>query len=202
MSWRATLLLAALSLGCGGCFTAKKTFVMPPTPRQIAAKPLPKPILIDPPAIETPLQDIEIPRVELAALPSPAPVSPQQPRRARVTPPTASPGAAPGPTLPTPEIETPVPGLAPAAPQLSEILTDDRRKQYEEDFARSVAGARAALDRASGRRKLTARQQQSVDRIKAFLKQAEESRGKDLAVAFELARRAELFGRDLLKSLQ
>ena len=199
MRWRATWLLAVLSLGCGGCFTAKKTFVMPPTP-QVVAKPLPQPVMVAPPAIETKLQDIDIPRIELAAIPPlEPPAAPQQPRRARVTP--ASPGVGP-PTLPTPEIEQPPTQLAPSAPQLSELLTDDRRKQYEDDFARSVAGARAALDRAAGRRKLTARQQQSVDRIKAFLKQAEESKGKDLATAFQLARRAELFGQDLLKSLQ
>jgi hypothetical protein len=199
MRWLATFLVAAFSLGGTACFTARKTFVLPPTP-QAAAKPLPQPRLEPPPPMETQLPKIDIPAVELAALPVPEPATPQPPRRAGVRPP---PAGSSGPTLPTPEIEPqPPPAPAPAAPQLSEILTEDRRKQYEADFARSVASARAALDRAATRPKLTPRQQESVSRIQAFLKQAEESKVKDLATANQLALRAALFGQALLRSLQ
>ena len=76
-----------------------------------------------------------------------------------------------------------------------------RRREYEALFAGRVSGAQAALSRASGRR-LTPRQRETVQMIRTFLKQAEESKVKDLVTALELARRADLLGRDLLKSLQ
>jgi hypothetical protein len=201
MRWLATFLVAAFSLAGTACFTTRKTFVLPPTP-QAVAKPLPLPRIEPPPPIETQLQKIDIPAIELAALPVPETTSPQPTRRAGVRPPSqGTPG--PGPTLPTPEIEPqPPPAPSPAAPQLSEIMTEDRRKQYEADFARSVGAAKAALDRAATRRKLTPRQQESVSRIQAFLKQAEESKVKDLATANQLALRAAKFGEDLLRSLQ
>jgi hypothetical protein len=199
MRWLATFLVAAFSLGASACFTARKTFVMPPIP-QAAAKPLPQPAIEPPPMIETQLQKIDIPEVELAALPAPeTTTSPQPPKRAGVRPPPTG----PGPTLPAPEIDPQPPTApSPAAPQLSEILTDDRRKQYEADFARSVSAAKAALDRAATRRRLTPRQQETVSRIQAFLKQAEESKVKDMATANQLALRAAKFGEDLLRSLQ
>ena len=105
----------------------------------------------------------------------------------------------PNPTGPaSPEVEpTPVP----TTPQLGEILTGDRRKRYEALFTERVSGAQAALNRASGRR-LTARQVETVQRIRIFLQQAQEAKVKDLVTALELARRADLLARDLLHSLQ
>jgi hypothetical protein len=81
------------------------------------------------------------------------------------------------------------------------MLTDDRRRQYEADFAASVARARAAVNGVSGRR-LNERQKETVQRIHTFLEQAEEAKVKDLVTALQLARRADLLGQDLLKSPQ
>jgi len=100
----------------------------------------------------------------------------------------------------TPEVEAP-PTPVPTTPQLSEILTDDRRKQIEADLLASVSRANAAVQRAAGRR-LNERQQEYLQRIKTFLEQAEKSKANDLAAALQLARRADLLGEDLQKSLQ
>ena len=46
------------------------------------------------------------------------------------------------------------------------------------------------------------RQQEYLQRIKTFLEQAEKSKANDLAAALQLARRADLLGEDMQKSLQ
>ena len=38
-----------------------------------------------------------------------------------------------------------------------------------------------------------------MERIKTFIQQAEESKGRDLTTALELVRRADVLGQDLLK---
>jgi len=40
---------------------------------------------------------------------------------------------------------------------------------------------------------------ETLERIKTFIQQAEESKGKDLATALQLVRRADVLGQDLLK---
>ncbi|MGD0497424.1 MAG: hypothetical protein ABSC23_03205 [Bryobacteraceae bacterium] len=125
-------------------------------------------------------------------------------------PPPPQPAAAKPEPAPAPKAASPVPPpQAPARPvqpespppQLGEVLSDDQRRQYDGDFARSVAQARAALRGTAGRT-LTPAQRETVGRIQTFLQQAEESRAKDLVTALQLARRAELLAQDLLKSLQ
>jgi hypothetical protein len=86
-------------------------------------------------------------------------------------------------------------------PQLGEILSDAQRRQYEADYAQSLSRARSALQQASGK-SLTPTQRETVERIQTFIQQAEESKGKDLATALQLARRADVLGQDLLKDFQ
>jgi hypothetical protein len=64
-----------------------------------------------------------------------------------------------------------------------------------------VTRARAAIARTSGRN-LSAAQKETVDRIRTFIQQAEQSKGRDLSTALQLARRASLLGDDLIKGLQ
>ena len=199
MRYRATLLGATLSLGLSGCFTPRRQFTMPPVP-QVAAKPLPQPVIESPPNVETPLPSIDLP--ELALNPSPEmelpPPKPTPRRKPSPVPASTVPAPATTPEVTEPPATSPTP--VPTTPQLSEILTDDRRKQYETEFAGSVSRARASVTRTSGRR-LNDTQKLTVERITTFLQQAEESKGKDLVTALEFARRADLLGQDLLKSL-
>lgn len=205
MTWRAGVVVATMSLGLGGCHTPKKQFVLPPTP-QVQAQ-LPQPRIEEPPHLEVALPLITIETLKLETPPQIDTPQPKVVPRRRPTPAgTAGTTATTPPpaTTPTPEVETPatVTPPVPTTPLLSEILTDDRRRQYEADIAASEARAKAAVRRASGRRGLTTRQKEAVQRINTFLQQVEESKGKDLVTAHELARRADLFGQDLLKSLQ
>jgi hypothetical protein len=89
----------------------------------------------------------------------------------------------------------------PPPARLEEVLPEERRRQFETDFSRSLAQARSALNQTSGRR-LTAAQRQTTERIRTFLQQAEQAKKGDLATAVQLARRAELLANDLRKSLQ
>jgi hypothetical protein len=95
----------------------------------------------------------------------------------------------------------PLPPSSPPQPQLGEILSDEQRRQYQAEYAQSLARARSALGRASGR-SLNQTQRATLERIQTFIQQAEESKGKDLATALQLVRRADVLGQDLLKDFQ
>jgi hypothetical protein len=203
MRWRATVSVSVLELILCSCFTKQKTLVLPP-PTPVVAKPLPTPQMEAPPRIDAKMPAISVPPLvlEAPAQPDTPPAKPVPKKRpSTTTPPTTS-----TPTTPTPpEAEqptaTPPPAPVPTAPQLSEILTDDRRRQYEADFMGSVTRAKAVLSRAAGRN-LSTHQKEAVQRINTFLQQAEESKGRDLATALQFARRADLLGEDLQKSLR
>jgi hypothetical protein len=64
-----------------------------------------------------------------------------------------------------------------------------------------MANARSALGRVAGKNNLTVPQRENVSRIQTFLTQADAARRDDLGTALQLARRADLLGQDLLKSL-
>jgi type IV secretory pathway VirB10-like protein len=187
------LLTIGLSLGLSGCWFRKKTPVAPPPPAP-QVKPAPpvklpeqkppeqKPLPMPPPTeIKEPAQ-IPLPAPQKTPPPRPAP-------RRRRTPPTPPP--------PPPAEQPPAQPPAPP-PQLGEILPNAERRQYEADYAQSLSRARSALQQASGK-SLNPTQKETVERIKTFLQQAEESKGKDLATALQLARRADVLGQDLLK---
>jgi hypothetical protein len=103
--------------------------------------------------------------------------------------------------FPTPAL-VPVPPVPVApAPQLREIISGERRRQYEAEFAQGVGRAGAALKEASTRT-LTASQRETVSRIRTFLTQANAARDSDISTALQLARRADLLGQELLKTLK
>jgi hypothetical protein len=205
MRYRATLLLSILALGLTGCFSTvgKRKLVLPP-PAPVVEKPLPEPQIEEPPDIETVAIQLPAPLVSLQANPpietATQETSPQRPAtrpRRSVTTTPAGPTEAETPPVTT---ITPPPPVPPTTPQLGEILTDDRRRQYEIEFADSMNRAKDVVARANGRR-LNLRQREAVQRIKTFLMQAEESKVKDLVTACSLAHRADLLGQDLLKTL-
>jgi hypothetical protein len=187
-------LLAALSLGLTGCWFKKKKPVVPTPPPPVAAKPepvkvtpkRPDPVIPDPPKVEPPPPS-------QVTLPAPEPQLPQPPRRRR-----PARKSAPVP-LGTPQLQPAPPPSAPA-PQLGEILTPERRREYEAAYAQSLARARAALARAAGRT-LDAAQRETAERIQTFIAQAEEAKARDLATAMQLIRRADVLGQDLLNGL-
>jgi type IV secretory pathway VirB10-like protein len=191
----ATILLTiGLSLGLSGCWFGKKATAIPPppAPQQKPAPPvLPpeqkppeqKPLPMPPPSeIKEPAQ-ITLPAPQKTPPPRPAPRKKQTPSAAPPPPPIEQPPVQPAPP-----------------PQLGEILSDAERRQYEADYAQSLARARSALQQASGK-SLSPAQRETVERIKTFIQQAEDSKGRDLATALQLVRRADVLGQDLLKDL-
>jgi hypothetical protein len=191
--------VTVLSFLCGGCFLGPKriTASLPQPPQPALTKPAP--VLSIPPGvapIETPLPDapVVVAKAEEPAPPAilPTPEEPKKPapRRLRQT------AAAPVPAAVVPE-NTPPPE---PVPQLQELLTPERQAQYETELTASVERAKAVLKQVS-HRKLDKPQRENVNRIQTFLTQAETAKKDDLGTALQLARRADLLGQDLLKSL-
>ena len=191
----ATVVLLGLSLGLSGCWFGKKGAstppppaaqpkqappVLTPEPKPVEQKPLPMP---PPPEMKEPAQ---------IALPAPPKTPLPRPPAKKKTP------AAPAPAAPAEQPQTPPPS---PPPQLGEILSDAERRQYESAYAQSLARARSALQQAAGKT-LNATQRETVERIKTFIQQAEESKARGLATALQLVRRADVLGQDLLKDRQ
>lgn len=170
-------LAITLSLVCSGCWPGGRKARVPVP---VAALPVPvAPVVL--PAAETPK-------------PVPAPVaarpaSPRVVRKPAATPPAIAPAPAPAPA----------PVFAPV-PQLGEVLTPVRRRESEAELGASLQRARAALAQVAGR-SITPAQHDTVERIRIFIQQSEAEKQKDISTAVQLARRADLLGQDLVKSL-
>lgn len=164
-------LAITLSLVCSGCWPGGRKARVPVP---VAAPPVPAaPVVL--PAAETPR-------------PVPNPVRPVPPRVVRkpvATPPAIAPA--------------PAPAFAPV-PQLSEVLTPVQRRESETELRASLQRARAALGQVAGR-SITPAQHDTVERIRIFIQQSEAEKSKDISTAVQLARRADLLGQDLVKSL-
>jgi hypothetical protein len=197
-------LLAALCLGTSGCWLdGKKVAVTAPTP-----PPAPQPAAQQPVPALPPLP---------VATATPEPPPPPPPPVAENPEPVPTPAAAPTPPppkrvvakrkpspLPPTSTESPPPasGAAPVPPPaLREIISGDQRRQYESEFRQDVGRAGSALKQAATR-PLNAGQRETVARIQTFLSQANLARDNDISTALQLARRADLLGQELLKSMK
>lgn len=192
--------LLAMTISLSGCWFKKKPAIVPVvTPRQQPQAPTPAPPPpqqqeTPPPPVVEPAKPTPQPEPQAPVQkPSPAPSTPKRRRPAPQTPPQPQPQEAPTPTTP--------PAAAVPIPQLGELLTPEKRKQYEEECDQRLRRARAVLTQTSGRT-LTPSQTESAGRVRSFIRQAEELRGRDIATALQLARRADLLGQDLSQTLQ
>jgi hypothetical protein len=190
------VLTIVLSLGLSGCWFGKKKTAIPPPPA-------PQPKKLAPPEVKPQPQPSEQKPLPMPPQPEttePAQITLPAPKKTPPPKPPAKKRAAPAPQPPQPAEQPPVqPAPPPAAPpQLGAILSDAERRQYEAEYARSLSRARAALQQASAK-SLSRTQRETVERIKTFIQQAEESKGRDLTTALELVRRADVLGQDLLK---
>jgi hypothetical protein len=187
---RPTTFLATMTLATllGGCWPArkKKPVLLPfPPPPPAAAKPAPKPAATLPVPPSVPIGP--------APQPLPPPVLPDQPAPAKKTP-------RPRRKIVAPVLPKADPPPAPA-PQLSELLSDERRRQYDAEFSKNVAQARGVLNQLTGRN-LNVANRKTADRVRTFLDQAEAEKVRDLVTALQLAKRADLLAQDLLDSLR
>lgn len=186
-SRKAAILAAGLAL-LGGCTRHK-----PPRPffaPRIAARTAPKgPELILPPPPELVPGELEL--VVLVDVPT----SLENLRLPPPPPPPKAPPPAPAPSKPE-VVETP----PPATPQLAQIITPAQRAAYTRELDESLDRIRRAVASLAGRR-LSASQQEALDSIRTFQRQAEQAREQDLVTAVSLARRADLLAKDLLQRL-
>ena len=163
---------------------------------------------------------LAVPSLPAPAQPAPAPTPPQTtpaPAPVPPPPPQTTPAPAPQQTAPTPAPQqatpTPAPRPKPArkpaatpkpaanVPQLGVLLTPEQRRQYEQDYSRSLGRSDQGLAEVSGY-KLNAEQAETVARVRSFARQARELHDRDLATAAQLARRADLLAQDLLRALR
>jgi hypothetical protein len=84
-------------------------------------------------------------------------------------------------------------------PQLGPLISDQQRQIYQREIDRNLDQTRAALNTLMGKR-LTADQGEGVRRIREFLRQVDESRASDVALARNLAERARLLAEDLVRN--
>jgi len=189
----AALLCAGLT-GCASMPLGKKKAISVPAAPTPAGLPAPLPSAAPP----VPVGGQPVP-VVAAAEPEPPPPEPLPPiTRTVPVPKPAVQSAGRRPAAPTP---APAPAADSAPLRLGAILSPERQRQYQADLQRSLTAARAATSQA-GTAALTPTQKETMARIQTFIQQAEATAGQDLATAVQLARRAELLGQELSRSLR
>lgn len=193
------ILSAALVIGTAGCVLRGKPKAAPtpppPAPAAAAAEapaPAAGPLSIPQTQVtlppEQPLNLDALP-VETQAAPPESPPRPRHASRPRPTAPkpeTAAPTVGP-PATPPPE----------SRPPIQEVVPAEEQKHFQEQAQARKREVRQWLDTA-GRRRLNRRQQNTVERIQAFLKDSDDAEGRgDMREADALAERAQILLREL-----
>jgi hypothetical protein len=170
-------LFAMLFLGLGGC------------PNKPVHNDLGKNGLIKPPHVIMRDVDTTPPEISLPAWPLTFYLT--------IRPPSAPPVRhQPNTTEPEPE------PIKAVAPQISPQLSDEERARAKASADENIRVAQKNLDSANGK-KLTANQQDMADKIRGFLKQAQDAlAASDWTRASNLAEKAKLLSDELVKSLR
>lgn len=191
--WKSGTVLAASLLLQQGCLIKKTprkaSIVIPPTVQPGPPQMIPMPPQLPAPSVTPPQQAAK----EIPTLPPPAqPSKPVRPRTAR----RPTPGV-PGLNPPPVETAPPVPMVA-SPPTLQPILgsqeTVERNRRINQylDKTRGVIARAERANPSFGDRELIAQ-------VRTFVQQAEEARRVDLVRAENLAERAEVLSRALVK---
>jgi len=141
------------------------------------------------------------PQQTAAKIPPPPPKQKRKPKKKNETQtastqaPEAAPAQQPA-TAPATQAQT-----AASVPQLSQVLSDDQRRDFEAHIRDSLDSANRNLS-FIGNRQLSAQQQTLRSQAQSFITQAQELRKTDLVTARSLAERADLLSKDLRDSLQ
>jgi hypothetical protein len=180
--------LVLLNLDTTGClFRSSKPprLFAPPTPVQ-------KPV-----ALKAPQELQAGPDLDIAAVPAPEIFS--RPMPALPPPPRPPTPRNPPPAKAAAPIQQPPPDIPPP-PKITQIFTADQRRELNRAVDESLDRVRKALE-TLGRKNLAGDQNDVVELIRTFQKQAEQAREQDLVTAVSLARRADLLAKDLLQRL-
>jgi hypothetical protein len=184
----------ALSLASTSCLRHQKiqarAFTPPPT-RVWPAVEDNMPALPDAPPVDADLASIVPPQLPQMT-PETMPEVPEAPKRVARRP--APPVAAPKPSVTGTPTETPAP------PRLAQMFTPEELKENTRTLDECLERVNRALTVVEAKN-LTADQKETVLRIRTLRKQAEQAREQDLLTAVSLAKRADLFAKDLLERL-
>jgi hypothetical protein len=201
------LVAAALAVASGFSGCANRRADAAPVAPPVAIPAASTPMLEPPPGpLSEPQTRAELPPpqdVPAGAAPAPkGPFAYEAPEVAEAPPP---PEPKPAPARPSgggaaAPVEPAVEAAAPApVPQLGPLISDQQRQIYQREIDRNLDQTRAALNTLMGKR-LTADQGEGVRRIREFLRQVDESRASDVALARNLAERARLLAEDLVRN--
>ncbi len=200
-------LVLVLSLAMGGCWFGRKKQQTPaaPPPSAPITSTTPKTKPIEPPPVTVPSKPVQslpdLPQIQStegpAETPPPKPPVKAVTRKAPKKPPTV-PVAANTPTAPPATTPASATGASPV-PQLGVLLTPEQHNQYEAEYARDMASAMDGLVHVL-ESALPPAKKESMNRIRSFMRQAEEAHSRDLATAAQLARRAAVLAQDLVQS--
>lgn len=86
-----------------------------------------------------------------------------------------------------------------AVPQLTHLLSAEERQKYSQEIEALLATTRRDLEQVAGRT-LNEDRMLMLDRVRAFVRQAQDARTTDLVTALNLARRAQVLAEDLEQS--
>jgi hypothetical protein len=81
--------------------------------------------------------------------------------------------------------------------RLGEFLSESQRADIQRQFEQTMQRARQSLEKLTARR-LEGPAAESVERVRAFLLQADQARARDPQTALQLAQRADVLATDLL----
>lgn len=182
------LISLALIAGCNP-FSRQRQPKVPPAvtpgpPPKLEVKRPPKPA-----AMEYPPPPEVQPAESVKAIPPPPPVA-----QTAVGPPPPRP-----PVHREPATKPETPPQQPAqvqVPQLTQLLTPEEEKRYNDEIDDGLARVRKNLEILGGR-PLNEERQSILERINAFVQQTIETRRIDLVTARSLSQRADLLARDL-----
>ena len=175
----------------------------PPRPVEEVKAPAPK---VEPPG-PPPKIETKAPEVPATVANLPKPPAPRPKRRPqKKTIPTAVGTAAtvqPAPSMKDPQtVEVaPAPVEPPSLPKLGEIFSDDQKLQLQKSCDESITRAKEALGQLRGL-SLSPDQKQSLARVHIFISQAQQAKSKDPQTAKQLAERADLLSRDLVRTVR
>ena len=207
MRCMAIAVLFLVSAGCrffGGKVKPDPT-PLPAPPRLVEEVKAPPP-KVEPPG-PPPKIETKAPEVPATVTNIPRPPAPRPKRRPqKKTIPTAVGTAAtvqPAPSTKDPQtVEVaPAPAEPPSLPKLGEIFSDDQKLQLQKSCDESITRAKEALGQLRGL-SLSPDQKQSLARVQIFISQAQQAKSKDPQTAKQLAERADLLSRDLVRTVR
>jgi hypothetical protein len=191
------MLAAGLAISLSGCIFGGKPKVakaVPPPPRPVAT-PVPAPL---PQPLSIPQTNVQLPPAQPVSPEALATTLPQEETPSAPVP-VRTPPRRPAPPAPKPDVAAPPPTPPPTEerPPIQEVLTAGELKRLTDEWDARRRDTLRVIDQVQPQR-LTNAQRSIVERVRTFLKQAQEAKDRgDMRQASELAGRALVLAKEL-----